>query len=597
MSPGGRDFYDAGLDSSTEGVNGPPSPPAMARPVPQVTKPPGFSGPSPTRGGIVNHSKTSSATSPLLTLTPSSSVDGNSDIFSLGRQGSPFANEGPTMPSLLAEQKRNQMDDVTPIGSFGSFDFADNDGLLGLDALPRERAQSSPGPLIRSFSKSPPPPRGDIHGHRLSPHPHSDDDQGSHGLLSDSRRPRTISRDNSGRSHGSTRPPLSGSGSVSSPTGESGPNSGVLGVSYVPLSGSSPGSSGGLVPEAVDARGFGVISRPDFRPAAIPSDGAAISRRRSISTESGRELFHSGYISQESQQRSQFIEGQQRNSSFIDPAFGNKFGSLPSFNSHVQQHQHQRVQSNVVQPSQHAQVPQRHHRSFSQPGPMKNSSDPYQMQDDYQRGGMLPDSGSLLTQRFTSGAEGDFYSAQPSGGANFIPGARSMQHNGAFGSDFTRPVQRSMSMSHPGSYTQGFEVSNPRRSSMTSFFGAQPNYPVIHRRESLDFVPGHNRNYDSGTPIIASSEELRMFGIGGHESDRYGTSPFVRQERHVSPSQSPLHVTYSGSHSRNTSDGGTTMSASPGSMASSVVRLCLRCSSFLQILFSHCLNVLVAEAQ
>lgn len=569
MSPHGGDHYDTGLDSSTEGNNGPPSPPAISnRPITQVTKPPGFSGPSPI--GIVNHSKTSSATSPLLTLTPSSSVDGNSDLFSIGRQGSPY--EGPTMPLLLAEQKRNQIDEVAPIGSFGSFEFADNDGLLGLDALPRERAQSSPGPLVRSFSKSPPPPRGDMHGHRLSPHPHSDD-----GLLSDSRRPRTISRDNSGRSHGSTRPPLSGGGSVSSPTAESGPNSGVLGVSYVPLAGTSPvnvGRDGG----ASALEGFGVISRPDFRPAAS-SDGAAIARRRSISTESGRELFHSGYISQESQLRSQYLEGQQRSSSFIDPAFANKFGSLPTFNAQVQHHQHQRVQSNVVQPSHHAQVPQRHHRSFSQPGPMKASPDPYQMHDEYARGGgMLPDSGSLLTQRFTHGAETDLYAAQYGGGSNFVPGVRSVQHNGAFGGDFTRPVQRSMSMSHPGSYHQGLDVSNLRRSSMTnvsggsSFFGGQPNNPHIHRRESLDFVPGHNRHYDSGTPIIASTEELRMFGIGGHEADRYSTSPFVRQERHVSPSQSPLHVTYSGSHSRNTSDGNTTMSASPGSLGSSLVR-------------------------
>jgi hypothetical protein len=127
-----------------------------------LSRPPGLGGhvASPVVAGA-GHSKNSSATSPMLTLTPNSSVDGNSDLYSLGggRQQSPFQGEtGPTMPFLRNDGRRS--DEIGDYGgalsNFGSFDYVenDNDGLLGLDAL-RDRAYSSPGPMARSFESAP----------------------------------------------------------------------------------------------------------------------------------------------------------------------------------------------------------------------------------------------------------------------------------------------------------------------------------------------------------------------------------------------------------------------------------------------------------
>ena len=92
-----------------------------------VSKPPGL-GPLPSpitkMGG---HSKSTSATSPLLSLTPNSSVDGTQDWGSIGRQSSPFHPvDAPAMPFLGAKPPSDH-------GSLGSVDEAGNDGLLGLE--------------------------------------------------------------------------------------------------------------------------------------------------------------------------------------------------------------------------------------------------------------------------------------------------------------------------------------------------------------------------------------------------------------------------------------------------------------------------------
>eukprot|EP00934_Nitzschia_sp_Nitz4_P000177 Nitzschia sp. Nitz4//scaffold46_size129759//35068//37423//NITZ4_003492-RA/size129759-augustus-gene-0.18-mRNA-1//-1//CDS//3329552568//177//frame0 len=85
-------------------------------------------------------------------------------------------------------------------------------------------------------------------------------------------------------------------------------------------------------------------------------------------------------------------------------------------------------------------------------------------------------------------------------------------------------------------YSYGQDMAPPttqRRSSLQGIPGAPGFYGQshghnVHRRESLDFVPGHNR-YPDGVPVVASNEEMRMYGGQGRMS---------------SSSQSPLHSQY-----------------------------------------------------
>jgi len=362
----------------------------------------------------------------MLTLTPNSSVDGNSDLYSLGggRQQSPFqgGEGGPAMPFLRNDGRRGDENGEYggALSNFGSFDLADsdNDGLLGLDAL-RDRAYSSPGPMARSFESAPslrgglPPSRGDA---------------GSEG-----RRRRGVSRDNSGRSAGSVRPPLAGGNSNSShspratdmpPAGSSGGDLSLGGI-VVPFHPVHPGGGRSGDPSPTrqtqeDLRGFGAIGRPEFSGSAqewepstnrrrsiagmessvIPrpdyrhahgeqESGYNSSRRRSISTESGRE-FHHHHQHQHQHHNNHGNQYGSHGESGIgqglpDQAVAHKFGSLPSLGSHLQQKRipgHHQGQSqghhlSHQQPYNPMMIPQpKHQRSYSQPGPGPNRNGP-----------------------------------------------------------------------------------------------------------------------------------------------------------------------------------------------------------------------------
>jgi len=285
-------------------------------------RPPGLGAPSlPSPIAKPGHSKNSSATSPLLTLTPNSSVDGNSDWHSSGRQASPFHGEAPSMPFLNAEPRRGADDASAEAASFGSFDLAenDNDGLLGLEAL-RDRAQSSPGPIVTSFSNSPP-----IRGHFAA---HESSQQ------------RT--RD---------RPPLS----QSSYEGSS--HHGDRSVGERSVGERSVGSMGNpfsrepnnMSMESSDSRlGFGAIARPELRQSASEFDP---SRRRA----SSQDNFQAQYMAQQ----------QQANVMFDQQSFSHKFGTLPSLSTHIQQ---QRMPQTLHESFGDLHKP-RHVRSVSQPVP------------------------------------------------------------------------------------------------------------------------------------------------------------------------------------------------------------------------------------
>lgn len=132
------------------------------------SRPPGMGVHLPSPIGKPGHSKTSSnttaTTSPLLTLTPNSSVDGNSEWP--GRHQSP--DEAPTMPFLASEHRRLSSDHTVDTGSMGSYDMQeqDNDGLLGLGAL-RDRTYSGSSAGSRYSTSSPPAVRGHLPPHEM----------------------------------------------------------------------------------------------------------------------------------------------------------------------------------------------------------------------------------------------------------------------------------------------------------------------------------------------------------------------------------------------------------------------------------------------
>jgi hypothetical protein len=344
----------------------------------------------------------------MLTLTPNSSVDGNSDLYSIGgRQQSPFqgSDTGPTMPFLRNDGRRgDEHGDYTGnLTNFGSFDMveSDNDGLLGLDAL-RDRAYSSPGPMARSFESAPslrgglPPPRG----------------------VSDGNRRRGVSRDNSGRSAGSARPPLAGgnNSSQSPRAGDVGSNGGDLsfGGLVVPFH-SSGTRSGDPSPtrQTQDPSGFGAIGRPEFSGTAQewePSNRRRSiagmentvsrpeyhrygqehheyepSRRRSIGTESGREFYqqhHNNHYGSHHEGGVGLHGHSEHGPGLSDQSIGHKFSGLATLGSHLQPkrlpaHHQGHNQGVHHQPYNPMLIPQpKHQRSYSQPGPNRNGPPP-----------------------------------------------------------------------------------------------------------------------------------------------------------------------------------------------------------------------------
>lgn len=301
----------------------PPSPSSDRQAFKGVSRPPGMSVstagvPSPIGKVGPGHSKNTSATSPLLTLTPNSSVDGT-DWHSLGARQSPSFQgaDAPALPFLHSEHRRRDHE------GFGSFDLADgdNDGLLGLEAL-RDRANSSPGP-IQILSTSPPvgvAPRGPFPPHLGSNYgiPHD-------AAAAEKPRPRD-------------RPPLSHSYQEGMGTAS---GMGFVSVSSNRSVGSDPNN---LSMESADSRGFGAIGRPPDLRQMMPAEYDP-NRRRAASSGDG---FHGQpYVLQ---------------NAVPEPLISHKFGTLPTLSAHIQQ---QRMPEGIAAELQRP----RHVRSVSQPMP------------------------------------------------------------------------------------------------------------------------------------------------------------------------------------------------------------------------------------
>jgi hypothetical protein len=366
-----------------------------------LSRPPGLSlggggGPAPLPFGKPDpghgHSKQSSASSAQsLTLTPASSLDGNSDLYSAAgiSQSSPLSRPenyslGPSSSGGGGGGADEHSDLPRGITTFGGFDDAeeDDDGLLGLEAL-RDRAHSSPGPHA-PFDASSSSARG---GGGMNQNNHNQ------------QRPRAVSRDG-GRG---SRPPLSGGAAAAAPhTENNNASAGAGGGGLASFSNNrnsrepSPPPSNNYAQELL-LGGPGVISRPDIRFLEPLPDPRETSLRRSVSVPEYVPQQQNSYNMYQNNERNQ--QHQQHSSSSIDQqqqqllAHNNKFGSSLSssqgshnMNQQQQQrmqHPHQQQQQQQAYSSeQHARVHemQRHQRSLSQPGPARQEH--YSMPDE-----------------------------------------------------------------------------------------------------------------------------------------------------------------------------------------------------------------------
>ena len=258
----------------------------------------------------LGHSKSSSASSPLHSLTSNSTADANSDWNSLGRQASPFqTNEAPTIPFLSGEHRRGRQEEGSSDG-FGSFDLEDNDndGLLGLEAL-RDRAYSSPGPVINGLSSSPPVVRGYFPAHITGQHAEHFQDS-----------TRLVQR---------VRPPLSQPylEGLSSHQGDRSYN--PMNIQYA--SSSRNPDTNNISLDSTELRGLGAIGRPE---------GEFVGRRTSAS-----EATMNSY--------------QTQHTATTQEQLVHKFGTLPTLNSHLQYQRPNAAHPELQRP--------RHVRSVSQP--------------------------------------------------------------------------------------------------------------------------------------------------------------------------------------------------------------------------------------
>jgi hypothetical protein len=456
---------------------------------------------------------------------------------SLGKPGHSKNSSACTAQSLTLTPVSSLDGSAEPynIASFGSFDTfdGDNDGLLGLGAL-RERAQSSPGPPNMRYD--------DISIRNMNEQRIHRGGRGAHG----------------------NRPPLSG-GPGLSPQVDPSILSGDRNVGGVTMPFANSRSRDPSPPPNYTHDGPGVISRPDLR-YADPS------LRRSTSTDAGTEFLENPYSYQNN-------GGNQQQHSIDQRNITQKFGSLPSLSSQLS---NQRMLSQGGYDSTHSQHMHRHQRSAS--GPVAGYDYYSQQEEMHYVGRRGSDNGlGVSSQRLPPGMDNDY-------GMNFDPryqqSSQSHQqsqnqhgHHRAVSQEAFHSLQSrsvpSMSNAPPSSGSlgsrNGSNHGQRRGSFQTAPTGNSGFYnQELHRRTSLDFLPGQNNRYNDsgGAPVVASNEEMRVFAP---DMDRMVGNNFNRQDRLVSPSHSPLHSTYGshGSHSRHPSDmGNASMSSSPMSLGS-----------------------------
>jgi hypothetical protein len=427
------------------------------------------------RSNTPNTSKNTSATSAsVLTLTPNSSLDGTASDWLGARAGSLPYPDVPSLPFYQPEQQHRSnadTDEADDQDAFGSFGHADNSGGRGglLEAL-RVRANSLGGPV-------PQPARAHFSAHAAAVAAGNDG----------SDRPRSVPRD---------RPPLSQSSyqEVGS-SNHSSSNNNIGNMGHV-ASASSNRSIGSDTANSVNSDSyllFGAIARPELKVSA--GDFDVHNRRRAAS--SGDDYL---------------------NPYALDPTtMSNKFGTLPTLGSHIQQHRmpQQQQQQGLERP--------RHIRSVSQPV-----------------NGQVP-----------AGADARFFHAsmQQQEGHSY-PGDNTFK-------SYSNHTMNSQSYPALASYAEAPQYGHKRYSSPNLAhvhnYGVQPPPPhgyAMHRRDMLDYQVSPQHSQEGS--FMASQEEMRTYG-----------APSM-----ISPGQSPVQVFYPSGVSRQSSDGGgiAMLSSSPMSL-------------------------------
>jgi len=559
--------YNGNMDVSGGHRGTPPSPASpmyRGQSMPSFStqgKPPGLSGPFPSPIGKAGSNNSAAMSSSHLTLTPSSSVD-QGEVYSTGRQtsplgsnipaysdhleagesirrrGSPWSEPAESIPrSVSAFSQPSQMDGGFS-GAFSAssdnddFDSDLDDGLRGLGAL-RERAHSSPGPLMTSgggfggmpFSSSPPISTSS----RLSGSPlhmigsdfRDDGSYGNRSFPSDPRRSRTPNKD--------------GVKAVSRP-----PRSGAVSSSHIMF---NDGNMGMLSNHGDRIH--------DLSRSADWADNMGRGRSLSMGTMNTRDLMH---IHQQ--------DGDIRTQSHIDQSHAQKFGSMPSLSSHVH-HQQRMPQSMQQQQFSGMQQPLGHVRSYSQPGPNPSGfrgqvemHDPNVFEHNLEyspaRGEIhFLDEGDSLHSGHVRG-----------GGGRYVQQAVPAQLSRSMSAGNSMPQQihglhpRNSGMSHPSLSGAFGDLQSQRRNSYT---GSQQQYQNhggsshsgLQRRDALDFMDSRSHREEL-RPIMATREEMNMYGIYAREQEGYSIAGSSRHERLPQGG---------GVHNRHHSDGGGVLSS------------------------------------
>ena len=454
-------------------------------------------GPPPGLTTVVSgHKKNSSATTAQLTLTPASSVDGSSTADNVFQNSN--SSSGPSMPTLPHhgnEHNNNNANSELPKGitTFGGFgNEAEDDGLLGLHAL-RERSYSSPGPV---YSSSPTSTKGTVGTGSFQ------DDSGARAMAANMNgRPRAVSKDN-GR--GSNRPPLSGATGSSSNQVES-------------LSSSFQGAMSFNTNRNFSEYATHEQNQPSSSSSSAGDKSGMIGTIGRYGSNLGREFAESSYSHQHgSAERHHSLDHTVPNS------ISNKFGSLPSLGSQLNQ-RGPASSGGTFDSSSHGQGMhgvQRHQRSMSQPGPVHGGS----MYDQYGYGNTSDD---FMYQQPTLIRRSSEYGTGSSSSGRYDQDY-GMQGDGRYSNCGEHPQQshgRSMSLTH-APFSSSNTMGGQRRSSHQSNgqYGSQ-NHPSLQRRDVHEFVPGQT-HYDGQRPSsISPSQSPMQVSYGRSSGDIASSSP------------------------------------------------------------------------
>lgn len=320
-------------------------------------------------------------------------------------------------------------------------------------------------------------------------------------------RPRTVSKD-SGRSQSGSRPPLAGGVALSPHTGGGGGGG--------DLSGYGPGSRSR---DASPPPNAGIISRP-YSPYGSGGGG-------SVGGGSAAGAGNDHDRSFDSSLRRAFSNDSDYTSGGGASLQG---GQLP-ISSHSRTNSGGSFHGQSQQPHQQPppsmyQQPHRVQRSQSQPGPLRGAphSDQYY------------DEGPAMNRR------GSDYGAAGGHSGYQIPTTRG-------DNEYGHQLE-----SHDMRYGGGAPPPHHSRSMSMQQSSGNPSFYDMQRRGSTGYYGGPRRDeYDEG----------RRYP----DHERTGKPVYPRQERLISPAHSPMHSHY-GSHSRASSDMGSTFSASPMSLNS-----------------------------